>query len=54
MTRWLIVKQPAECVRMGKPTVYSLIHEDRLPFHKALIGYRFDDAGPSESNTATR
>mgnify|MGYP001178066106 FL=1 len=44
MTQWLTVKQAAEYLQMGKSTVYKLIHEDRIPFHKALTGYRFDAA----------
>ena len=32
----------------GESTVYKLIHEDRIPFHKALTGYRFDTAELNE------
>lgn len=45
MIEGLTVKQTAECLEMGKSTVYKRIPEDRVPFHRAVTGCCFGAPG---------
>lgn len=42
MAKWMTVEQAAEYLQMGKSTVYKLVHESRIPAHKAGREWRFD------------
>ena len=42
MAIWLKLKDAAEYLKMGRSTMYKLLHEGKLPAHKAGREWRFD------------
>ena len=43
-TNWLTVQEAAKYLKLGRSTVYRLVHEGKLPAHKFGRQWRFDAA----------
>ncbi|WP_230204315.1 helix-turn-helix domain-containing protein [Olavius algarvensis spirochete endosymbiont] len=47
-TKWLIVIEAAQYLKMGRSTVYKLAQEGKLPTHKVGRQWRFDAKEPDK------
>lgn len=43
-TKWLMVEEAAQYLKLGRSTVYRLAQENKLPAHKFGWQWRFDAA----------